>query len=154
MTGDLATPPHTEPAESTPAAPRDLRAGDVGEATLTVLDSHTAQAQHSGSVPVLATPVMVALMEEAAVNAIAAALPPGKTSVGTHLDVRHLAATPVGVAVRAQARVTLVDNKRITFRVLAWDAVEQIGEGSHERMLVDEEKFLSRTAGKAARAAA
>jgi predicted thioesterase len=132
---------------------RELRAGDVGEAHLLVDASHTAQAQRSGNVPVLATPVMIALMEEAAVNAIAAALPPGKTSVGTHVDVRHMAATPAGVAIRAQARVTLVDGKRITFRVLAWDALEQIGEGNHERMLVDEEKFLSRTALKAARAA-
>lgn len=132
------------------APPRELHAGDVGEATLTVAQEHTALAQRSGSVPVLATPVMVALMEEAAVNALAAALPVGKTSVGTHMAVRHLAATPVGVAVRAQARVTLVDGKRITLRVLAWDAVEQIGEGSHERMIVDEEKFISRTKSKLA----
>ena len=141
------------PLPPTPATPRDLRAGDVGEATLTVAQEHTALAQRSGSVPVLATPVMVALMEEAAVNALAASLPAGKTSVGTHMAVRHLAATPVGVAVRAQARVTLTDGKRITLRVLAWDAVEQIGEGSHERMIVDEEKFLSRTASKAPRKA-
>jgi len=137
-------------ASSTPPT-RELRAGDVGEARLTVAPVHTALEQRSGSVPVLATPVMAALMEEAAVNAIAAALPAGKTSVGTHLEIRHLAATPVGVAVRAQARVTLVEGKRITFRVLAWDSVEQIGEGTHERIVVDEEKFLSRTAAKAAR---
>lgn len=130
---------------------RELHTGDVGEARLTVASVHTALEQRSGSVPVLATPVMAALMEEAAVNAIAPALPAGKTSVGTYLDIRHLAATPVGVAVRAQARVTLIDGKRITFRVLAWDSVEQIGEGTHERMVVDEEKFLLRTAAKAAR---
>jgi predicted thioesterase len=127
-----------------------MHAGDVGEATLVVTEQETAQRLRSGSVPVLATPMMIALMEEAAVHAIAAALPAGKTSVGTHVDVRHLAATPVGSTVRAQARVTLVEGKRITFRVLAWDGVEQIGEGLHERMVVDEGKFLARTDAKAA----
>lgn len=152
--GPAAQSPALElPAAAQGSTARELRAGIVGEATLIVGPEHTALAQRSGSVPVLATPVMVALMEEAAVNALAGTLAAGKTSVGTHMAVRHLAATPVGVAARAQARVTLVDGKRITLRVLAWDAVEQIGEGSHERMLVDEEKFLSRTASKAAHAA-
>ncbi len=141
-----STPPITEGSGERP-----LRAGDMGEASLVVTEAHTARALRSGSVPVMATPVMAALMEEAAVAALEGALVPGTTSVGTWLDVRHLAATPVGVAVRAQARVTLVEGKRILFRVLAWDAQEPIGEGSHERMLVDEEKFLARSVGKAAR---
>lgn len=126
----------------------ELRAGLVGESRGAVTESMTASSMHSGDVPVFATPAMVALMEEAAVRAIAPVLEAGKTSVGVRMDVRHLAATPVGAPVRAQARLTLVEGRRLTFKVLAWDGSEQIGEGTHERMIVDREKFLQRTAAK------
>lgn len=126
----------------------DLRAGILGEATGVVTDSNTALAMHSGDVPLFATPALVALMEEAAVAAIAPYLAEGQTSVGVQVNVRHLAATQVGAAVRAVARLMLIEGQRLTFRVLAYDDKESIGEGQHERMIVDRAKFLTRTAGK------
>lgn len=126
----------------------ELHAGLVGESSSTVDESNTAISLHSGDVPVYATPAMIAMMEEAAVNAIAPALEADKTSVGVHVDVRHLAASPGGAHVRAQARLALVEGRRLTFKVQAWDGAEQIGDGLHERMIVDREKFLQRTSSK------
>jgi fluoroacetyl-CoA thioesterase len=126
----------------------ELHPGMVGESRSVVTDEMTAATMRSGDVPVFATPAMVALMEEAAVRAIAPALEDGKTSVGVRVDVRHLAATPVGTPVRAQARLTLIEGRRLTFKVQAWDGSEQIGEGIHERMIVEREKFLQRTRNK------
>lgn len=126
----------------------ELHAGLVGESSSTVDESNTAISLHSGDVPVYATPAMIAMMEEAAVNAIAPALEADKTSVGVRVDVRHLAASPVGAHVRAQARLALVEGRRLTFKVQAWDGAEQIGDGLHERMIVDREKFLQRTSSK------
>ena len=99
-------------------------------------------------VPVFGTPALVGLMEGAAVQALAGRLPPGQTSVGGRIDVRHLAATPVGMRVRARAVLLEVAGRRLTFRVEAWDEIERIGEASHERFVVDEAQFVARAQAK------
>ncbi|HYZ64138.1 MAG TPA: thioesterase family protein [Acetobacteraceae bacterium] len=99
--------------------------------------------------PVFATPMMVLLMENAALNAIRGFLEPGETAVGTAVDVVHLAATPVGHRVHANAEVIAVDGRRISFRVSARDEIEEIGRGTHERIVVQLSKFDERLAEKA-----
>lgn len=128
----------------------ELRPGLTGEARAASSHETSAAALGSGDVPVYATPAMIALMEQAAVNALAGALPSDKTSVGVQVQVRHLAATPIGMPVRAEARLVSVEGRRLGFRVSAFDAREQIGEGTHERAVVDRDKFVSRTAAKSA----
>lgn len=103
----------------------------------------------SGKIKVLATPVMVALIEQAALNAVEGLLPPGHQTVGTRLDVTHIAATPVGLRVTAGAEVTRVEGRRITFRVWADDEKERIGEGVHERIVVEVARFDRRAQNKA-----
>jgi len=125
-----------------------LRAGLTGEASATVTDAQTAIAFGTGSVRVYSSPALVALLESAAVAALAGALLPGQTSVGTRLDVRHTAATPVGMAVRARATLQEIDGRRLVFAVEAWDAVEPIGAGVHERFIVDADRFEARAAAK------
>lgn len=122
--------------------------GLTGEATSTVDHTNTAASLGSGLVPVFGTPALIALLELAAVHAVTEHLPPGSTSVGTHLDVRHLAATPVGMSVRATATLSQVDGRRLTFAVEAYDETEKIGEGSHTRMIVDAARFVQRTEEK------
>lgn len=128
-----------------------LRSGLCGEATTVVDDHNTAMALGSGSVPVFATPAMAALVEEAAVKAVSEVLGEDQTTVGVYLELQHLAATPVGLTVRAEAKLVNVEGRRLTFRVTAYDDVEQIGIGSHQRMLVDISRFLSRTQTKHAK---
>ena len=125
-----------------------LRSGLCGEASVTVDESNTAIALGSGSVPVFATPAMAALVEAAAVQAVAEVLNDDQTTVGVYLDLQHLAATPVGLTVRAEAKLVQVEGRRLTFRVTAYDDVEQIGIGSHQRMLVETDRFLARTRAK------
>jgi len=114
-------------------------------------EQRLASAYGSGGwqVDVYATPAMIGLMEQAAVNAVDHLLPEGQSSVGTRVDVQHLAATPAGVEVRAHAELTAVDGRRLTFRVEAFDPAEQIGSGTHERMVVDLERLLQRARAKA-----
>jgi predicted thioesterase len=102
----------------------------------------------SGSVPVYATPAMVALMEAAAVAALAPALPEGQSSVGIALDIRHLAATPPGHQVRARAEAIEVQGARVTFQVQAWDEQELIGQGTHTRYVIDVARFVERVQTK------
>ncbi len=135
-------PPPTPPAA---ALKERLRSGLSGEATTVVDEHNTAIALGSGSVPVFATPAMAALVEAAAVQAIAAELNEGQTTVGVALDLQHLAASPLGATVRAEAKLVNVEGRRLTFRVTAYDDVEQIGIGSHQRILVDTDRFLART---------
>lgn len=104
----------------------------------------TAKEVGSGSLMVYATPCMVALMEGAACEAIADALPSGKTSVGTELNIRHISATPVGLEVRAEAELTAVEGNTLTFAVTAFDEAGKIGEGTHKRVIVTEQKFLDK----------
>ena len=119
----------------------DLSPGLIGKVELVVVDEHTAPSIGSGKVRVLATPVMINLIEAAALAAIEHLLPAGYQSLGTHLDVRHLAATPVGMKVTATAEVTRVDGRTVFFRVNARDEIDLIGDGSHERVVVNVAKF-------------
>ena len=119
----------------------NLKPGLTGHAELVVGDEHTAPRVGSGKVHVLATPVMINLFEAAALAAIEHLLPPGYQSLGTVLDVRHIAATPVGMKVIAQATVTRVENRTVFFTLRANDERELIGDGEHERVVVNVEKF-------------
>lgn len=126
--------------------------GLAGEAQVLVTPELTARHLGSGGVAVFATPEMVRLMERAAVAALAPHLAPGQQSVGTHVNVRHLAATPLGATVTARAELIAVDGRRLTFRVSAHDGTETIGEGTHERALIDLARFEAKVAAKAAQA--
>ncbi len=123
--------------------------GLTGEARVQVSPELTARHLGSGSVAVFATPEMVRLMERAAVAALAPHLAPGQQSVGTLVNVRHLAATPLGATVTARAELVAVDGRRLTFRVSAHDGTEIIGEGTHERALIDLARFEAKVAAKA-----
>lgn len=115
---------------------------------INVSEIDTARQVGSGTIGVLATPKMIALMEEAAYKCISADLENGSTSVGTLMNVKHLSATPVGMEVYATAEVTEVDGRKIAFKVEAYDEAGIIGEGVHERFIVFEEKFVSKTYSK------
>ncbi len=120
----------------------------TGTSELVVGEEHTAPSIGSGKVRVLATPVMINLIEAAALAAIEHLLPAGYQSLGTHLDVRHLAATPVGMKVRATARVKKVDGRTVSFEVSAHDEKALIGDGLHERVVVNVAKFDQRVQRK------
>jgi predicted thioesterase len=125
-----------------------LRTGLSGTAELRVGEEHTAPRVGSGRVHVLATPVMINLIEAAALAAIEHLLPAGYQSLGTRLDVRHIAATPVGMKVTATAVVTKIESRTVTFRVEARDEKELIGDGTHERVVVNVAKFDQRVQQK------
>ncbi len=122
--------------------------GLVGEVAATVEAHMLASAVGSGSLDVLATPWLVALLEAAACRAIEGKLPENQTSVGTRIDVKHLAPTPAGGEVHARAELTEVDGRRLVFRVEASDAVDKIGEGTHERAVVDALRLQARADAK------
>jgi fluoroacetyl-CoA thioesterase len=128
-----------------------LKPGLRGSAELVVGVEHTAPSIGSGRVPVLATPVMINLIEAAALAAAEHLLPPGHQSLGIHLDVRHFAATPIGMRVRASAELTAVDGRTLSFRVEAHDEREQIGGGSHQRVVVNVARFDERVQRKLGR---
>jgi len=127
-----------------------LKPGLTGRAELVVGEEHTAPRVGSGKVRVLATPVVINLFEAAALAAIEHLLPAGYQSLGTILNVRHIAATPVGMRVVAQARVLRVENRTVHFFVQAHDETELIGDGAHERIVVNVEKFDQRVQRKLA----
>ena len=126
----------------------EITIGMKGEVATEVEREDTAYEVGSGSLLVYATPCMVALMEGAACEAIAEAIPEGKTSVGTELNISHIAATPVGLQVRATAEVTAVEGSMISFRVEAFDETGKIGEGTHKRAVVTTQRFLDKTYAK------
>jgi fluoroacetyl-CoA thioesterase len=126
----------------------NLPPGMTGTAELVVGEQHTAPRIGSGRIRVLATPVMINLIEAAALAAIEHLLPAGYQSLGTHLDVRHIAATPVGMRVTATAEVTRMEGRTVHFRVEARDEKELIGDGSHERVIVNVSKFDQRVQRK------
>jgi fluoroacetyl-CoA thioesterase len=129
---------------------RDIPIGTKGTAALTVLLEHTANRFKDSILPqTFATPMMVLLMENAALNAIRPYLEAGESAVGSAIDVEHIAATPVGFTVTAEAEVTKVDGRRIEFNVSARDGKEQIGRGTHRRMAIDLGRFNERLALKA-----
>jgi fluoroacetyl-CoA thioesterase len=126
----------------------ELVPGLTAELEMTVTAADIASRWGSGLAPVFSTPALVGLMESAAVQALSGHLSPGQTTVGGHIDVRHLAATPVGMQVRARAELTAVEGRKLVFKIQAWDEVELIGEAEHERFVVDEVKFLGRIQAK------
>jgi fluoroacetyl-CoA thioesterase len=126
----------------------ELITGLNAEVSLTVTESDTAARWGSGLVPVLGTPSLVGLMENAAVKALDGHLPEGQTTVGGRIDVRHLAATPVGMTVRARAELKSIETRKLIFEIQAWDEVEKIGEALHERFVVKTEKFIARAQAK------
>jgi len=122
--------------------------GLSNETTRLVEERHLASAWGSGLAPVLATPALVAFCEECARLAVDPLLPAGQQTVGTRIDIRHLAATPPGMQVTVRAELVEVDGRRLRFRVEAWDAVEKIGEAEHERFIIDAARFQQRVAEK------
>jgi predicted thioesterase len=139
------------PDNSAMALTLDLPAGLTGTAEMVVGEQHTAPRVGSGRIRVLATPVMINLIEAAALAAVEQSLPEHHQSLGTHLDITHVAATPVGMKVRATAEVTRVEGRTIYFRVRAEDERDLIGEGTHERVVVNVERFDKRVQEKAKR---
>ena len=121
-----------------------IQEGLTHTSQLTVTEVVTATSMGSGDLPVLATPAMMALMENAAMLAVAPHLPEGSTTVGGHISASHIKPTPVGETVTATATVTKVDGKKIEFEVKAHWGDVLLGEGSHLRFIVDREKFMSR----------
>lgn len=129
---------------------RSIPVGAKGSYTLLVTPAHLANQFKDAALPkVFATPMMVTAMENAALNAVRDYLDPGESAVGTVVNIRHLAATPAGHRVTAEAEVTKVDGRRIEFKVSARDETEEIGNGTHERMVVDMARIDKRLASKA-----
>ena len=126
----------------------EITVGLKGEASTLVEREDTAQEIGSGSLLVYATPCMVALMEGAACNALEGVLPEDKTSVGIELSISHIAATPVGMEVRAEAEITSVEKNILTYTVTAYDESGKIGEGTHKRAVITAQKFLDKVYAK------
>jgi predicted thioesterase len=126
-----------------------IKPGMRSEKTFQVEERYSALQAGSGGVPVLATPWMIAFMENAAFNLLEFVLPEGSSSVGVLVEVRHLAPTPIGGEVRVQAEVTEVEGRRVSFNLQAWDEHEQIGTGQHQRVVIDRARFLKRIEEKA-----
>ena len=126
-----------------------LTVGLKGRAETVVTEKNTAAAVGSGALPVFATPMMAALMEAAAVDALAGCLEEGQGSVGTHIDLSHDSATPLGMKAWAEAELTGLEGRKLTFAVRAFDEAGPIGEGVHIRFLIQNEKFMRKANGKA-----
>ena len=131
----------------------EITPGLVGEVEIVVQPADTADAAGNKGVHVLATPRLVGLLEQAAIQAVQAGLPPGAGTVGTRMDMKHLAATPVGMKVRARAVVRQVDGRRYVYDIEAHDEQEKVAEGTHERFQINQARFLERVAEKAKRKA-
>jgi fluoroacetyl-CoA thioesterase len=126
----------------------ELMPGLKGQATTLVTPDKTANRIASGVVEVYATPQMIGLMEKAASESVQPLLPPGHSTVGTLVEVRHLTATPLGLSVRAESELLEVDGRRLVFAVAAYDDREKIGEGRHERFIIEDVRFLGRVNAK------
>ena len=122
-----------------------MEIGAKFKVTVKVEEKDTAKAHGSGTLDVLATPRMIALMEESAYKCIEKYLDDTQSSVGTYLDVKHLSATPVGMDVYAESEIIELDGRRVVFSVKAYDEKGLIGEGKHERFIVFSEKFVAKT---------
>ena len=125
-----------------------LSIGLKGLAETLVTEENTAAAMGSGLLPVYATPAMLALMEKAAAGSVQPYLPEGQGTVGTRLEVSHLAATPIGLSVRAESELIAIDRRKLRFSVRAWAGDELIGEGEHERFIIDNTRFLEKALAK------
>lgn len=122
-----------------------LKVGLKHVSELVVEEKHTAVAFGSGSIYVLSTPMMIGLMENAAMKAVEEVLGEGNTTVGIHLDVAHLAATPTGMTAKAEATLKEIDGKKLVFDIVAFDDQDKIGEGTHTRFIVNSDKFMKKT---------
>lgn len=125
-----------------------LSIGIRGTKTVKVTDDNTAIALGSGTLPVFATPAMIALIEGTAAGSVAPGLEEGTSTVGTHLDVAHSAATPVGMDVTCETELIEVDRRRLVFKVVVFDSKTEVGSGTHERFIVDNAKFMSKASSK------
>lgn len=125
-----------------------LEAGIKGMQEVKVVDENTALAMGSGTLKVFATPSMIALMEKTAWESVAPHLEEGSGTVGTRLDISHLSATPLGMTVRCESELVEVDGRKLVFKVAAYDEAGLIGEGSHERFIVKNEKFQAKADSK------
>lgn len=121
-----------------------LKVGIKNESKLIVKEEHTAANYGSGSIYVFATPAMIGLIENAALKAAEEYLPKGFTTVGIHLDVKHLAATPMGMETRAVAELIEIDGKKLKFKVEAYDETQKIGEGFHSRYIINSDQFMNK----------
>ena len=121
-----------------------MEIGIKGIQELTVTKDKCAGALGSGELDVFATPAMIALMEETCWRSIVAELAPGEGTVGTELQVKHLAATPIGLQVRCESELTLVDRRRLVFQVKVYDPFGLVGEGTHERFIIQYERFMQK----------
>ena len=126
----------------------EFKVGLRGQAETVVNETNTATAACSGALPVFGTPFLIALMERAAWSSLESRLDEGQSSVGTKIAISHLAATPMGMTVRAESEVTAVDGRRLEFKVTAYDEAGLIAEGTHERFVVTADRFLSKAAEK------
>lgn len=129
---------------------KEMQPGIKGLQEITVTDRDTAAVYGSGSLEVFGTPAMIALMEKTALNSIVPYLDETEGSVGTALNVKHTAATPVGMKVTCESELVEVDRKRLVFRLSVRDEAGPIGEGTHERFVIDNEKFMEKVNGKRA----
>lgn len=129
---------------------KEMQPGIKGLQEITVTDRDTAAVYGSGSLEVFGTPAMIALMEKTALNSIVPYLDETEGSVGTALDVKHTAATPVGMKVTCESELVEVDRKRLVFRLSVRDEAGPIGEGTHERFVIDNERFMEKANGKRA----
>lgn len=125
-----------------------MKAGLSGEITFTVTEALTAKAVGSGTLEVLATPVMIANVEKAAWTAVAEELPPGSGTVGTRMEVSHTSPSPLGMQVTCRAELVKEEGRKLVFRVTASDDAGPIGEGVHERAIIQEAKFLKKAVEK------
>lgn len=126
----------------------NLKTGLTGKAETRVSKDNTALKYGSGSIDVFATPAMIGLMEKAAIEAVDRLLPEGFATVGTKIEVKHIAATPIGMNVSARAELLEIDNKKLRFHIEAYDDLEKIGEGTHFRYIINLEEFVSRNENK------
>lgn len=126
----------------------NLKAGMTAEKHEQVTTDNTAIRYGSGGAAVYATPAMIGLMEGTCLAAVDLHLPEGMGTVGIHLNVRHLAATPIGLGVRAVAELIEISGKRLTFKIEAFDDKEKVGEGTHERYIIDVKKFMEKAQAK------
>ena len=127
-----------------------MNPGIKGIGEVVVTEELTAMRSGSGLLPVYATPMMIALMENTAANSVQPYLEEGQGTVGTRVDVSHLAATPLGMTVRVETELTEIDRRRLVFSVHAFDDAGLIGEGTHERFIVNNEKFMLKANSKKA----
>ena len=119
----------------------NLKVGLTSSIETEVLDKYSAEEMGSGDIDVYATPAMISLMERAALSSVSLYLPKGYTTVGTAINIKHTAATPVGMKVRAVAELVAVEGRKLKFKVEAFDSLEKIGEGEHERYIVESARF-------------